>query len=379
MNKTYSEEFKKEVVEAYNNGVRPVDVIKQFNISDSCLYDWVVLYRKQGHFKKERAADYDQREQQKELKKIQLELLIWRSCPCSIESPREDKLAAGETIFGQYPLKTMCRVLGIDPSTMRNHHYRTIEKNQYERNNDILKEQIKRVFEESGKRYGSEKITETLKRSGFTVSKKKVRGLMKSLKISPQLVNNKGRLERKPNSNPYLRNRVKQDFRPKEPNKVWVGDITELSLDGVKLYLCVIIDLFSRKVIAYRLHYKNNINLVVNTFKDAFESRKDPEGLIFHSDRGCQYTSFEYRSLLKLLKAKSSFSDTANPYDNAVVEGFYSILKREETKRQRYNNLDEMTELIADYIVFYNTKRIHSFCGNIPPGEFEKQYYENLK
>ena len=209
MNKTYSEEFKKEITEAYINGVRPVDIIKQFNISDSCLYDWVVLYRKQGHFKKERSADYDQKEQLKELKKTQLELQIWRSCPCSIESPREDKLAAGETIFDQYSLKTMCRVLGIDPSTMRNHHYRTIEKNQYERKNDILKEQIKRVFEESGKRHGSGKITEALKQEEFTVSKKKTSELMKVLKISPKLVNNKGRTERKPNNNPYLKNRIK--------------------------------------------------------------------------------------------------------------------------------------------------------------------------
>lgn len=99
---------------------------------------------------------------------------------------------------------------------------------------------------------------------------------------------------------------------------------------------------FSRKIISYRVHYNAKNNLVINVLKDDFESRGEPKGLIFHSDRGSQYTSYEYMELLKSLGIKSSFSDTANPYDNAVVESFFSHIKKEEIYRRAHLDLNEL-------------------------------------
>lgn len=174
---------------------------------------------------------------------------------------------------------------------------------------------------------------------------------MKELNIAPNLPKKRTSSPR-PNNNVYLINRIKKSFTRQHPNEVWVGDITSILIEDNIFYLCVILDLFSRMVIAYRVHYKNNANLTMNTFKDDYENRCDPKGTIFHSDRGTQYTAFEYRQLLRFLGIKSSFSNTGNPYDNAVVEAFFSNLKKEEVNRNQYTTFEELDKSISEYIDF---------------------------
>lgn len=123
---------------------------------------------------------------------------------------------------------------------------------------------------------------------------------------------------RKPDTD-YQFNKLKRLFNQDAPNKFWVSDITEVKVRLNKFYLCVIIDLFSRKVIAYRLSSQNNTNLTINTFKDAFENRNRPAKLSFHTDQGTNYTSTAFRDLLQILKVNQSFSHRGNPYDNACV------------------------------------------------------------
>ena len=157
------------------------------------------------------------------------------------------------------------------------------------------------------------------------------------------------------------------------------GDITPILVEDNVFYLYVIIDLFSRKVIAYRVHYKNNTNLTINTFKDAYENRCEPKGTIFHSDRGVQYTSFEYRQLLRSLGIKSSFSNTGNPYDNAVIEAFFSNLKKEEVNRNQYSSFEDLNKSISKYIDFYNSQQPHSYLKGKTPNEFEEIYFNKKK
>ena len=109
-----------------------------------------------------------------------------------------------------------------------------------------------------------------------------------------------------------------------------------------------------------------------NTFKDAYDIRKEPKKIIFHSDRGVQYTSFEFREFLKTLKVDQSFSNTGNPYDNAVVESFFSIIKREEINRINYDSFITLKDSIKKYIFFYNNNRPHSFLKGKSPNEYEK-------
>ena len=135
--------------------------------------------------------------------------------------------------------------------------------------------------------------------------------------------------------------------------------------------------MFSRKVISYRVDYKTNANLVSNALKDAFKSRNEPKDLMFHSDRGSEYTSIKFSNLLKILGIEASFSNTANPYDNAVVESFFSYIKKSEIYRNQYTTTLELKESIDEYIDFYNDYRPHAALKGKTPNEFENDYFNN--
>ena len=156
----------------------------------------------------------------------------------------------------------------------------------------------------------------------------------------------------------------------------WVGDVTEVKINSTKFYLCVVLDLFSRKVIAYRLSSQNNNKLTVNTFKDAFESRNRPNGLTFHSDQGSNYTSNEYVDLLKALKVEQSLSKSGTPYDNSVIEAFYSNLKQDDLNSCEFEEFDELVAVVDRYVEFYNSYRPHEFLGYKTPDEVEMEYKE---
>ena len=149
-------------------------------------------------------------------------------------------------------------------------------------------------------------------------------------------------------------------------------DITYIKVNGKFRYLCVIIDLFSRKVISYSISNNPDANLVTHTFNSAYAKRKPTETLIFHSDRGCQYTSKKFRSLLDSFNVVQSFSDKGYPYDNAVAESFFKYLKLEETNRRNYCSTEELKLSLFQYIDgYYNKKRSHSANNILSPDEKE--------
>ena len=171
-------------------------------------------------------------------------------------------------------------------------------------------------------------------------------------------------------------NRLLQQFSQDAPNLVWVSDITYLKAGRKWYYLCVIIDLFSRKVISWRLSGKADVSLVMTTFQKAYESRNTPCGLMFHSDRGTQYTAFAFRQLLDSLNVVQSFSKKGYPFDNAVCECFFKYLKLEETNRRTYRTFHELYLSVFEYIEgFYNSRRPHGSLGYLTPNEIESAYW----
>ena len=174
-------------------------------------------------------------------------------------------------------------------------------------------------------------------------------------------------------------NEIKQNFTTDKPDLVWVSDITYVKVNGSFYYVCVIIDLFSRKVISYRVSNRINEQLVIDTFKKAFALRNKPENLIFHSDRGSQYTSQNFRKLLDECGVIQSFSAKGYPYDNAVAESFFKFLKHEEINRRTFYNKQQLELSLFEYIEgFYNSKRPHSANNMLPPKQKEKLYFDNL-
>ena len=171
--------------------------------------------------------------------------------------------------------------------------------------------------------------------------------------------------------NIFHNNLLKRHFFQNKPNKVWVSDFTEIKIGEAKFYLCAILDLFSRKIVAYRVSIKLDSSLCLLTFKDAYQSRGEPKDLLFHSDRGSQYTSLAFMDTLKALGVRQSFSDVGNPYDNAVMESFFATFKREEVHRKKYKDYDDLKASIDKYMVFYNDVRPHKSLNYLTPTKFE--------
>ena len=163
-----------------------------------------------------------------------------------------------------------------------------------------------------------------------------------------------------------------RDTKPTGINQLWVSDITYIRLQGEFIYLAVVLDVFSRRVIGWELSRRIDTQLVVNALKMALKSREVKSGLIHHSDRGVQYASKEYTELLKQYEITISMSRKGNPYDNAFAESFMKTLKYEEVYLSDYQNLTDARRCVERFLnQIYNQERLHSRIGYVPPEEFE--------
>lgn len=171
-------------------------------------------------------------------------------------------------------------------------------------------------------------------------------------------------------------NHLNQEFNQKAPDMAWASDFTYIKVAGKWYYLCIVMDLFSRKVIAWNISSKPDVDLVMDAFKKAYDKRNRPVGLMFHSDRGTQYTAFSFRKLLDSLNVLQSFSKKGYPYDNACCECFFKYLKKEETNRRTYHSLNELQMSVFEYIEgFYNSRRPHGSLEMLTPNEKEELFW----
>ena len=199
---------------------------------------------------------------------------------------------------------------------------------------------------------------------------------MKTLQL-PQMSTVKPSGSVKHSDNGDCTDHLNRNFSLKAPNLVWVSDITYLKVGGKWYNLCIIMDLFSRKVISWKLSAKANAELVMETFRKAYEKRGAPCGLMFHSDRGSQYTSFSFRQLLDSLNVVQSFSKKGCPFDNACCECFFKYLKKEEINRRVYHSFKELQLSVFEYIDgYYNARQPHGTLGMLTPNEAEILYQE---
>lgn len=254
-------------------------------------------------------------------------------------------------------------------------HFFSEESNRTTVNQDI-KSKILVLYSKSNKRFGAYKIRQRLLcEYGISISVGRVYRLMKSMNL-PKMSTVKPKSNYKTaDDTPACENVLKQQFDTKSPNLVWVSDITFVKVAGRFCYVCVVIDLFSRKIISYKVSHKINTQLVIDTFLCAYRNRGYPDSVMFHSDRGCQYTSKEFRKLLDSLNFVQSFSAKGHPYDNAVAESFFKFLKHEELNRKTFQSIQDLKLSVFEYIEgFYNLNRPHSANAYLSPNEKENAF-----
>ena len=256
----------------------------------------------------------------------------------------------------------------------RSGYYRFLKKDHQkpvDKDFKLLAE-IRHFFQKSRGTYGSRRIVRDLQAASYTVSRYKVRRLMKKSGLSVKHPRKFRRTTDSRHNLPVAPNLVNQQFQVERPNSIWCGDITYLwTLDGW-LYLAVIIDLYSRKVVGWALDRHLKTSLALKALCMAYWRQKPAKGLIHHSDRGSQYAAHDYQQQLKTFGMIPSMSRKGNCYDNAVVESFFHTLKNEEFGDQIYSTREETRRAVIDYIeMFYNSHRLHSSLGYVAPNDFE--------
>ena len=274
-----------------------------------------------------------------------------------------------------FSVAALCRSLGVT----RQGYYAYLKRPPSQRvARDIqLQQQVRATFLGSKKSYGSPRVLEQLHREGCPASKRGVERAMRVLGLSARKPGRwRVNTTQSDPSHPIVANVLNRDFTASRPDERWVTDITYIWTDEGWCYLAAILDLYSRSVVGWSLAATLSTELPMAALKMAIQRRRPEAGLLHHSDRGCQYTSFEYRTALARHGVTVSMSRTGNCWDNAVAESFFATLKNELVHGRSWTTRLELRSAVFEYIEsFYNRRRLHSSLGYKTPSEVEDHYY----
>jgi len=272
----------------------------------------------------------------------------------------------------RYPVRMMCGLLNVSRSGY--YAWRVRPESPRAKRDRELMPKIRRAHARSKGVYGSPRVHAELAADGVRVGRHKVARLMRLARLRGCPRRRFRVTTRRDPSHPVAKNLLRRNFSADAPNQRWASDITYISTHQGWLYLAVVMDLYSRRIVGWSMSRWMSRRIVLAALRMAIDARQPEGALIHHSDRGSQYTSDDFRDELASHGIECSMSSSGNCYDNAVVESFFGLLKRERVNRVRYRTRDEARADLFDYIeVFYNRKRRHGYLGNISPADFEEQ------
>lgn len=324
--RNYSESEKFAAVERFLVGGESVATIAaDTGISRSTLYAWIKSAQIEPGMVEFTRKNF--RMLEAKVKRLEGIVEILQIANCTANAPLNEKLQALEELHGQYNVHMLCDALKVPRGTFYNYIFRNKRDNTwYAKRREELRIRIQQIYDESKQIFGAGKITAVMK-------------------------------------------------EVTRPNEVWVSDVTYFLCKDIKYYICAIIDLYARRIVGYRVGKRNSTQLVKSTFKQAYESRKPAGQLLFHTDRGSNYRSYAMCSYLREFGVIQSFSKAGVPYDNSVMESFFSSLKREELYRTKYRSEAEFRAAVDAYMVFYNERRPHAKNGYKTPMKLESIYF----
>lgn len=237
----------------------------------------------------------------------------------------------------------------------------------------MFRRRMKELFKRSRSSLGSREMMKKLRGEGFEIGRYRVRKLMDQMKlIVHQRVAYKVTTKRK-FSDAVADNLLNQNFNPTGPNQVWAGDVTYCRTGEGWMYLAVVMDLYSRRILGWHIDKRMTTDLVSKALMKAFNLRNPPPGLVFHSDRGSQYTSRRYRKQLADYNMRASMGDVGACWDNAVVERFFGSLKHDWLLKIPQPTRQHMRNDVATYMRYYNLERLHTANGDLSPVDYENE------
>lgn len=275
----------------------------------------------------------------------------------------------------QHPIRALCAAFEVSPSGYYDWGRRQTQPGPRAQDNALLSELIRQIHRHSRKTYGSPRIQAELVKVGRAHGRHRIARLMRHQNLWGRV---KGHFRvRTTDSNhdqPIAPNRLAKLSAPTAPNQIWVGDITYIPTQEGWLYLAGVMDRYSRRIVGWAMDQTIDTQLVLAAWNMARTQRQPSPGLVFHSDRGCQYASAAFRQALAHTQTLPSMSRKACCYDNAAMESFWSTLKHELVYRGAFNTRAQARQAIFEFIeAFYNRRRIHSSLNYLCPVDFEKQ------
>jgi len=273
----------------------------------------------------------------------------------------------------EHSIAQLCQAFEVSPSGYYDWAHRQEHPSQRDQEDQQLKDQISRIHEDSRQTYGSPRVQIKLRQVGQRHGRNRISRLMREQNLF-------GRQKRRyrvlttdsRHDEPIASNRLAGVLGAKGANQIWVADITYVLTAQGWMYVAAILDLYSRRIVGWAVSQQSNTALVLMALSMAVTHRQPPRGLLFHSDRGVQYASADYRRALRAAGLVASMSRKANCYDNATMEAFWSTLKLELIYRRQFQDARQLRQALFDYIeVFYNRQRLHSALDYRTPADFE--------
>lgn len=371
--KTYTPEKKQEAIDRFISGESAAAILTDIGIPKSTFYNWVRIYQEEQAELNRKTVDIRNFHLlENKVARLETIIEILKSASCTPKSPLKQRLYAAEQLYGKYNIHVICDAFDIPRGTFYNHVLRNKKDNTwYAKRREELRLQIQEIYDESNQIFGAAKIAAVMKSNGIKVSDEMVRTLMRDMGLVSIRQSAKKLYEDECRK---YKNHLNQEFDVSRPNEVWVSDVTYFKYGKSAYYICVIIDLFSRMVIAYKIGKNNSAQLVKGTFQIAYKTRQPDSNLTFHTDRGSNYRSKIMNDYIRSLNITQSFSRAYVPYDNSVMESFFSSMKREELYRTKYRSETDFRKSVDEYIIFYNTKRPHRKLQYKTPKQKEEEY-----
>ncbi|AXX97813.1 IS3 family transposase [Profundibacter amoris] len=372
-NARFSEDFKRDAVHQITTRGYPVaEVSKRLGVSTHSLYSWVKKYSKSAEVNINDDHAAENRRLKRELARVTEERDILKKGHRILRERCQMKYAFIEGHRPLFSIRAMCRCLRVHPSGFYAWLKSPLSKRAIEdqRQTKLIKE----AWDESGKIYGYRKLHDDLLDQGEACCPNRVARLARLAGIKAQIGYKRrpGKYGGKPSI--VVDNTLNRQFDVDAPDRFWVTDITYIKTYEGFLYLAVVIDLYSRRVVGWATHSRQYTDLVLQALLMAVWRRKPTGNVLIHSDQGSQFTSMEWASFLKHHNLEHSMSRRGNCHDNAVAESFFNLLKRERIRRRAYKTREDARRDIFDYIeMFYNPKRKHARNGMLSPVEFERQ------
>ncbi|WP_338433499.1 IS3 family transposase [Clostridium tyrobutyricum] len=362
----YTTEFKNQIVELYHNGKMKSEIAREYSLSLSMVSRWIRQSENTGSFKEK---DNRSREEQEliELRRKNKQLMMENDILKPSSADFGTKVNVIRNISLKYSVSAMCKVLQIS----RNTYYYKSKKKSTE---TTLISIIIDIFKSSRNNYGTRKIKVELQKKGYRVSRRKIGRIMKQ----NTLVSSYTKLKFKPHVDKFneskIDNLVKREFKNQPYRNVVVSDLTYVRVRERWEYICILVDLFNREIIGYSAGDHKDAALVRKAFAKVNGNLRNIE--IFHTDRGNEFKNKIIDEAMLAFQIKRSLSMKGCPYDNAVAEATFKIIKTEFVRGKVFESLDELKWQLADYVNWFNNHRIHSSLGYVTPYQFK---LNNLK